>query len=81
MAERIVELHMVVHVDKDWHEARKLSLDGDDKRAKWIPRSLTKSFHLIGKKTSATDAFGARVILPIAHITLPEWKARQDGLI
>lgn len=81
MIERFVELHMVVHVDREGHAARKLSLYGDDKGAKWIPRSLTKSFHLIGKSTSGTDAFGARVILPIAHITLPEWKARQDGLI
>lgn len=81
MIERVAELNMAVHVDREGHAARKLSLDGDDRNAKWIPRSLTRSFHLIGKKTSGTDAFGARVILPIAHITLPEWKARQDGLI
>lgn len=77
----VVELDVAVHVDKRENDARFLSLDGEAKNAKWIPRSLTQDFALTGKQTSGTDWRGQRCILPMAKLTLPEWKARQEGFV
>ena len=74
-----VELNVCVHVSTP--QSVRISDTGDDKDGKWIPRSLLGSFHLTGKQSRGTDRKGQHCMLPIACLTLPEWKAKQEGLI
>jgi hypothetical protein len=77
----VIGVLVTVHVDKAHLAAVMISGDGDASRGKWIPRVLLKSFHRTGKTTRGTDSNGQPVILDLAHITLPERKAQQEGLI
>lgn len=78
---KTVELTMAVHVDKAWKSAVLLSDNGEEASGKWIPRSLMTSFHRTGKTTRGFDSHGQAVVLEVAHLTIPEWKAKQAGLI
>jgi hypothetical protein len=42
---------------------------------------LIGSLHETGKTTVGKDRDGQRVILPVAHLTIPEWLAKREGLI
>jgi len=76
-----IELSVAVHIDVPKHQSILVSDTGESKDAKWIPRSLIKSFHLTGKTTRGVDRDGQVVVLPMAVLEIPEWKARQEGLI
>jgi len=76
-----IELTVAVHLDREKDKSVLVSDTGESKDAKWIPRSLIKSFHLTGKTTRGVDNRGQVVVLPMAVLELPEWKAKQEGLI
>lgn len=77
---RLIEVLVAVHLDKPGLNAVKVSIDGDAKRATWIARSQLNAFDLTGKTTKGTDGM-AKVTLPLANITIPEWLARDRGFI
>lgn len=58
-----------------------VSIDGVNANAKWIGRKLIGSLHETGQKTSGTDRFGNKVMLPLANLTVPEWLAKNEGFI
>ena len=76
-----IEITVAVHFDPPRGQAILVSDTGEAKDAKWIPRSLIASFHLTGKTTRGIDNRGQVVVLPMASLELPEWKAKQEGLI
>ena len=76
-----IELAVAVHLDREGAKSILVSDTGEHKDAKWIPRSLIASFHLTGKTTRGTDRNGQVTTLPMAHLEIPEWKAKQEGLI
>jgi hypothetical protein len=81
MAREPVELLVAVHFDPPQGKAVLVSDTGDASRAKWLPRRLLNSFHLTGKSTNGKDRAGGRITLPTAHVTIPEWLAKREGLI
>lgn len=75
------ELLIAVHFDSPARAARLISINGEEAHAKWLPKSQTLSFHLTGKTTRGKDRDGKLVTLPMAHVTVPEWLAKKEGLI
>ena len=47
-----IEIAVVVHVDKPDLRARRISLDGEDSKAVWLPKSLIRSFEATGKEAT-----------------------------
>lgn len=76
-----VEILIAVHFDPPQGKAVLVSDTGDASRAKWLPKRLLASFHFTGKMTQGTDRAGKRITLPMAHIQIPEWLAKREGLI
>jgi hypothetical protein len=76
-----VELVVAVHFDPPQGKAVLISDDGKAAHGKWLPKRLLESYHLTGKTTQGEDRSGARVTLPMAHLTIPEWLAKREGLI
>ena len=64
----LVDLDVMVHAETD--RAVRVSLDGEDHGAVWLPRSQIE-VHYTGRKHN-----GAK----LAQITLPEWLATREGL-
>lgn len=80
-SKELVEVFVALHVNPPKAQAVLVSDDGENAHAKWIPRKFIGSLHETGKTTVGTDRNGARVILPMAHLTIPEWLAKREGLI
>lgn len=76
-----VEIMVALHVDRGGAGPVLVSLDGENKNAKWIGRKLIGSLHKTGQTTRGTDRDGQIVTLPIANITVPEWLALKEGFI
>jgi len=70
-----------VHFDNPERKAVLGSKDGEAANAKWLPRRWLLSFHLTGKTTRGHDKHGGSVTLPMAHATVPEWLAIQEGMV
>ena len=75
------EILVAVHYDNPERKAVLVSKDGEAANAKWLPRRWLLSFHLTGKTTRGRDKRGANVTLAMAHATVPEWLAIQEGLV
>lgn len=75
------EILVACHFDPPDRNARLVSINGEASRAVWVAKSVTESFHLTGKTTQGTDKNGARVTLPLANMTVPEWLAKDRGFI
>jgi len=75
------EILVAVHFDNPERKAVLVSKDGEAAHAKWLPRRWLLSFHLTGKTTRGRDKRGGSVTLPMAHATVPEWLAIQEGLV
>lgn len=75
------EILVAMHRDPENANARFVSINGEYKRAVWIPKKLTGSFHLIGTTTEGTDKDGQRVRIPLANMTIPEWLAKDRGFV
>lgn len=58
-----------------------VSNDGINDHAKWIGKTLVASLHRTGKTTRGTDRGGQEAVLPLAHLTIPEWLAIKEGFV
>ena len=76
-----VKLHdfeMVLHYDTG--RAILVSDTGEEVRAVWLPKSKIE-FHPGSKQVSAVKKDGQRVTLSVITVTIPEWLAKEKGLI
>ena len=75
------ELMVALHHHSERTGAVLVSIDGENSRAKWIPKQWIESIHETGKTTKGTDRNGQKVILALANLVIPEWLALREGLI
>ncbi len=76
-----IELMVALHFNKPEKGAVLVSIDGENSKAKWIPKQWIESIHETGKTTRGTDRNGQKQILPLANLVIPEWLALREGLI
>lgn len=76
------ELELVLHYDNEVREAIQVSIDGDTNKAVWLPKSQVQFTHA-GRKAPATTTAGNPVPngLPVIICNVPEWLAKDRGLI
>ena len=72
------DFEMCLHYDTG--KAILVSDTGEESRAVWLPKSKVE-INRDGKSVNAVKKDGQRVVLPVATITVPEWLAKQKGLI
>ena len=75
------EILVAVHLDAPDKNGIRVSINGEHRRSQWVPRSLIEEYRLTGKSTNGTDHKGAKVTLPLANMTVPEWLAKDRGFI
>jgi hypothetical protein len=73
-----VELEMVLHYDTG--KAVQVSDTGEEARAVWLRKSQIQ-MNASGKKVPSVKKDGQRVVLPVVTINIPEWLAKNKGLI
>ena len=73
-----IELEMVLHYDTE--RAVQVSDTGEEARAVWLPKSQIQ-LNPSGKKVPSVKKDGQREILPVVTVLLPEWLAKNKGLI
>jgi len=81
MSNEPTEIMVAVHVNRPQDSSVRVSIDGDDRNGKWIGRKVISSLHETGQTTHGTDRNDRVVVLPVAHITIPEWLAKKEGFI
>jgi hypothetical protein len=74
----IIDLMVAIHHGTP--KALLVSLDGENGKAKWLPRELLEVEHG-GAVVLGTDRHGRQVQLATAVVTLPRWLAEQKGLL
>lgn len=76
------ELELVLHYDNDVKGSIQVSVDGDTSKAFWLPKSEIE-FREVGRNAPATTTAGNPVPggLPVVICNLPEWLAKDRGLI
>ena len=74
----LVDIAIIIHHGTE--KAVLVSIDGNEVRAQWLPRSRIEIEHKPGF-VSGTRRDGQRVQLNIATITLPSPLAKEKGLI
>jgi hypothetical protein len=67
---------LVKHRETD--DAIHVSADGNETRAKWLPKSLI-SIVPVGSNERGIKKDGQTVILPVVTITMPQWLAEREG--
>lgn len=75
------EILVAVHLDMPEKNAVLVSINGEGRRAEWVPRSMISSFKLTGESTEGTSDRGDRVKCPLANMIVPEWFAKDRGFI
>ncbi|MEN6535688.1 MAG: hypothetical protein ABFD89_18635 [Bryobacteraceae bacterium] len=75
------ELLVAVHFDRPDRPSMVVSIDGESKHARYIPRSLIQSFHLTGQTTQGTDRNGQTVRISLGNLVIPEWLATREELV
>jgi hypothetical protein len=73
-----IELEMVLHYDTG--NAVQVSDTGEEARAVWLPKSQIQ-LNPSGKKVPSVKKDGQREILPVVSVNIPEWLAKNKGLI
>ena len=73
-----IDLEMVLHYDTG--KAVQVSDTGEEKRAVWLPSSQIQ-INRNGRDVPAVKNDGQHTILPVVMVTLPEWLAKDKGLI
>jgi hypothetical protein len=76
-----VKLHdvtMALHYDTG--KAVFVSSTGEEAKAIWLPKSQVEILNE-GKTCGAIDKRGQHVTVPLVKITVPEWLAKDKGLI
>jgi hypothetical protein len=76
------ELELVLHYDNEVKGDILVSADGDTNKAVWLPKSQVQFTHA-GRNAPATTTAGNPVAggLPVIIANLPEWLAKDRGLI
>jgi hypothetical protein len=76
------EVEVVLHYDNEARAAILVSEDGDEAKAVWLPKSQIE-FTLTGRNTPAKTTQGKPLAngLPVVAVNLPEWLAKERGLI
>jgi hypothetical protein len=72
------DFEMVLHYDTG--KAVLVSDTGEEKRAVFLPKSQIE-IHKQDKTSPAVKRDGQRTVLPVVTITVPEWLAKDKGLI
>jgi len=79
-ASDLVDITVCLHAEskKGMKEtgAIRISNDGDDTKAQWLPKSQVE-FSLTGKRQRSKQGPGVEIVT----VTLPEWLAKEKGLI
>jgi|GEM_PF-2025482 hypothetical protein len=74
----VIDLEMALHCKT--RAAVRVSGDGDDRRAVWLPASLIEIAET-GRLITGIESSGQTVKLPLVTVTLPQWLAADKGLI
>lgn len=74
----LIDVTLALHHETP--KAWRLSVDGVDKRAVWIPKALCEVTRS-GKQQGGVDRYEHAVNLDIVHVTLRERLAKEKGLI
>lgn len=74
-----IDLEMVLHYDTG--KAIQVSDTGEESRAVWLPKSQIQINNNSGKTIPATKKDGQRTVLPVITVSIPEWLAKDKGLI
>lgn len=72
------DFEMILHYDTG--KAVLVSDTGEEKRAVFLPKSQVE-IHRHDKTSPAIKRDGQRTVLPVITITIPEWLAKDKGLI
>lgn len=79
-ASDLVDLTMCLHAESKRGQkeqgAIRVSSDGDDTKAQWLPKSQVE-FYLTGRRQRSRQGPGVEIIT----VTLPEWLAKEKGLV
>lgn len=75
---KLHDFEMVLHYDTG--KAVLVSETGEEARAVWLPKSQIE-IHREGKSGDAVKKDGQVVVLPIIAVVVPEWLAKEKGLI
>lgn len=75
---RMCELAVVMHYDTG--KALFVSATGEEARAVWIPRSQVEVYDE-GKTSPAIRKDGQRTTRPLICLVIPEWLAKEKGLV
>lgn len=73
-----IELEMVLHYDTG--KAVQVSDTGEEARAVWLPKTQIQ-MNPSGKKVPSVKKDGQHTILPVVTISIPEWLAKNKGLV
>lgn len=76
----LIPFEMVLHYDNPVRDAIQVSDTGEESRAVWLPRSQIQ-MNPSGKKVPAVKRDGQHTILPVVTVAMPEWLAKEKGLI
>lgn len=71
---------LAFHGESQSGRAWRVSIDGDERGACWIPKSLT----VLGEACGGLERFGdrgRRLIVPIHEATVPLWLAVEKGFL
>lgn len=77
---KTIELDMVLHYDNPVRDAILASETGEESSAVWLARSQIQ-MNQSGKKVPAIKKDGQHTILPVIAVSMPEWLAKDKGLI
>lgn len=76
----LIDVTMCLHAESKRGQkdqgAIRVSSDGDDAKAQWLPKSQCE-FALTGKRQRSKQGPGVEIVT----VTLPEWMAKEKGLI
>lgn len=74
-----VELTLMQHYDTG--KAVLVSEAGDENLAKWIPHSTIEKINSTGKFAKVTRKNGQIVDCEVINVTIPDWLAKDKGLV
>lgn len=75
---KLHDLSMALHYDTG--KAVLVSETGEEEKAKWLPKSQVE-IEQTGKTVTAVKKDGQSIALPLVTVTVPEWLAKDKGLM
>jgi hypothetical protein len=74
------EFELVLHYDNEARGAILVSETGEEAKAVWLPKSEIQ-YELTGREADAKTTRGKPLKLPTVKVEVPEWLAKDRGLI